>query len=236
CVRELRRPANRRAAVITAGFALMAAGTFVQNVNIAIAACIAATGRHNAYIEGLGRADRFSIVLMMYVGAAIAAVPLAARTLERLGWDKYSLRRKRLLPLWRDLTSACPEIVYLTTADVVNNRPRFLLHRTVVEIRDCILILSRYASERNEIIVHELAALPAFRQALRLASAWTAKTTGEPPSGDFSAQQSAAGELLDESAELSKLAEHWPTAKALTDAASLTVAKYRLAHPRPAGL
>jgi hypothetical protein len=65
--------------------------------------------------------------------------------------------------------------------------------------------------------------------------AWTAKTTGEPPSGDFSAQQSAAAELMDESAELADLAEHWPTAKALADAASQTAAKRRLAHPRLAG-
>ena len=143
CARELRRPANRRAAVISAGFAFVAVGSLVENVNISIAACIAATGRHNAYIEGLGQVDRFSIILFIYVCAAIAAVPLAARTFERLGWDKYSLRRKRLLPLWRDLTSACPEIIYLTTADVVNNRPRFLLHRTVVEIRDCILTVMR---------------------------------------------------------------------------------------------
>jgi hypothetical protein len=47
--------------------------------------------------------------------------------------------------------------------------------------------------------------------------AWTAKTTGEPPSGDFSAQQSAAAELMDESAELADLAEHWPTVKGLFD-------------------
>ncbi|WP_425173900.1 DUF6545 domain-containing protein [Mycobacterium sp.] len=225
CARELRRPPNRRAAVISAGMTLVAVGSLVQNANISIAACIAATGRHNAYIERLGWADRFSVVLFAYVCAAIAAVPLGARTLERHGLDKYSLRRRPLLPLWRDLTSACPELIYVTTADVVNNRSRFLLHRTVVEIRDCILILSRYASQQNEVIIHELAELPAFRQALRLALAWSAKTTGELPSGDFLAQQSAAAELLDESAELTDLAEHWPTAKALTEAVSQIVAK-----------
>ena len=77
------------------------------------------------------------------------------------------------------------------------------------------MILSRYAGHPDETVVGAIADRPALRQAVRLAVAWSAKTSGEPPSDDFGAQQSGATELPDEIEELSTLAGHWAPAKAL---------------------
>ncbi|MFE9326080.1 DUF6545 domain-containing protein [Nocardia sp. NPDC052278] len=68
---------------------------------------------------------------------AIASHPTARN-------DTFARSRKQLLPLWADLTAACPEIVY-SDVSPTGLGSRFLLHRTVIEIRDCLRILSRYA-------------------------------------------------------------------------------------------
>jgi hypothetical protein len=151
-------------------------------------------------------------VIYTVVGAGVVSVPAFTRLLERLYLDRFSRQRRRLLPLWRDLTTACPEIVYLRHADLASNRSRYLLHRTVVEIRDCILLLSRYAGHPDAAI-HAADGDPPVRQAVRLALAWSAKISGNSPSGDFVTQQSAAMDLPDEIRELSKLADQWTKAK-----------------------
>ncbi len=46
------------------------------------------------------------------VGESIV-VSAYTRLLEELLLDRFSLQRRRLLPLWRDLATACSEIVYL---------------------------------------------------------------------------------------------------------------------------
>ena len=217
CLRELRQRPNRRAIAICAAVGTVSMGALAQTATISVATVMVATGGHNSFINTFGLVDRFSIVVWSCIGAAVAAVPLLARILEVLRLDNYSRRRKHLMPLWCDLTEACPEIVYLKRGHghVVRNPSRYRLHRTVVEVRDCILILSRYAGNHDKTVVREIADPPALRQAVRLALAWSAKTRGEPPSEDFGAQQSAAIELLDETDELSQLADYWSTAKGL---------------------
>jgi hypothetical protein len=213
CIRELRRKLNKRAVAVTASIAMIAVGTLTQTVCNSIAAIIAASGQRNAFIDICGFANRFSLVIYTVIGTGVAAVPAFTRLLERLHVDRYSRRRRRLLPLWRDLTDACPEIVYLVDGNVASNRSRYLLHRTVVEIRDCMLILSRYAGHRDEAAIHAADDNPLLQQTVQLALAWSAKITGNSPSGDFVAQQSAARDLLDEIKELSKLGDHWAKAK-----------------------
>lgn len=217
CFRELRQRPDRRAVAVCAGVGTVAMGALIQTATISVATLTAATGRHNTFINTVGLADRFSIVVWTYIGSAVAAVPSLTRILQIARLDKYSRRRKHLMPLWRDLTQACPEIVYLRRGQgpVVRTPSRYRLHRTVVEIRDCILILSRYAVRRDQIVVDEIADAPPLRQAVRLALAWSAKCRGEPAAEDFAAQQSAAVELVDETDELSQLARHWRTAKIL---------------------
>ncbi|MGC2654979.1 MAG: DUF6545 domain-containing protein [Mycobacterium sp.] len=217
CLRELSQSPSRRAVVICAAVGTTSLGILTQTATISVATVTAATGGHNSFIDSVGVVDRFSIVVWTYIGAAVAAVPLFSRILEVLHLDTYSRRRKRLMPLWCDLTDVCPEIVYLKRehGHVVKNPSRYRLHRTVVEIRDCILILSRYAGHQDRTVVGGIADPPALRQAVRLALAWSAKSRGEPPSEDFAAQQSAAIELVQETEELSQLTDYWGKAKAL---------------------
>jgi hypothetical protein len=217
CLRELRQRPDRRAIAICAGVGTAALGVFLQTAIISVATVTAATGRYNALIKVVGLADRFSVGVWTGIGSAVAAAPLLARLLQLAHLDKYSRRRKQLMPLWSDLTKACPEIIYLRRGQgsVVRAPSRYQLHRTVVEIRDCMLILSRYALGLNQTRVAELAHSHELQQAVRFAVAWSAKSRGEPPTEDFAAQQSAAIELFDETDELRQLARHWETAKAL---------------------
>jgi hypothetical protein len=214
CSRELRQRPDRRAVLICAGVGIVAIGILTQTTIISVATISAATGGHNAFINFVGVADRFSVNVWTCIGSAVAAVPLFTQILQIARLDKYSRHRKHLMPLWSDLTKACPEIVYLRRGQgpVVRTPSRYRLHRTVVEIRDCILILSRYAVRRS---LTGVADSPGLQQAVRLALAWSAKSRGEPPTEDFAAQQSAAIELFDETDELSQLAQHWHTAKVL---------------------
>jgi hypothetical protein len=215
CFRELRQRPDRRALAICAGVGTVAMGIFLQTAIISVATISVATGGHNAFINTVGVGDRFSIGLWTSIGSVVGGVPLFVRILQFARLDGYSRRRKLLLPLWSDLTEACPEIVYLRRGQgpVITTPSRYRLHRTVVEIRDCILILSRYAVRHYQTRPEQLADPPALQQAVRLALAWSAKCSGEPPTEDFAAQQSAAIELFDESDELGALAEHWNTAK-----------------------
>jgi hypothetical protein len=123
--------------------------------------------------------------------------------------------RRRLYPLWDDLTAVCSEIVYLTPREVATNEPRFRLHRMVVEIRDCILILSRYASQDDEARAGHASQDPAAQLAIRLALMWDARVTGSAPGKDFSAQQSVAASLVEDADELWQVARCWPQAKSL---------------------
>ena len=217
CFRELRQRPDRRAVLICAGVGTTAIGILTQTAIISVATISVATGGHNAFINFVGLADRFSVNVWTCIGSVVAAVPLFTQLLQIARLDKYSRHRRHLMPLWSDLTGACPEIVYLRRGQgpVIRSPSRYRLHRTVVEIRDCILILSRYAVRDSLTGVADIADSPAIQQAVRLALAWSAKSRGEPPTEDFAAQQSAAIELFDETDELSQLAQHWHTAKVL---------------------
>lgn len=214
CTRELRRRPPPRVVAVCAGLLLMAVGSLIQSVAIAVATLLAIQGQHHVFIDVLGAISPFTTATYAYLLGAVAAVPVVAIALERLGLDRYSLLRRRLLPLWRDLTTACPEIMQLHHPDHVQRRPRYALHRTVVEIRDSILILSRYATQADDAVVQQMTDAPAERLAIRLALAWRAKTTGQPPTGDVGAQRSAAADLLEETHELVELSAQWTRAKA----------------------
>jgi hypothetical protein len=62
------------------------------------------------------------------------------------------------------------------------------LHRTVVEIRDCNLILSRYAGGRIDAAAREVTDDPELQYALRLMLAWSAKFSGDRLSAEVSEQ------------------------------------------------
>lgn len=213
-IRELRYRLRRRELAICAAIASISLCALIQSVAIAVGTMIAATGRHSAYVVALAAGDRFTPAIFTYLGGAVAAAPLVRRLLQHAQMDRYSRVRRRLQPLWADLTAACSEIVYLSPREVAANEPRFRLHRMVVEIRDCMLILSRYASQ-DEVSTGEESHGSSAQYANRLALMWQAKVTGCSPSNDVSAQQSVANSLVEDADELWQVARHWPQAKAL---------------------
>lgn len=211
--RELRNKPDRRAFAVITGMALIAVGLLVQTAGFSIAGIMAALGRRNAFIDTVGMAVRASVGVYGVLLTAVAAVPVVIRLFERLHLDKYSRQRRRLLPLWRDLTTACPEIVFMERG-VLANDPRYQLHRTVIEIRDSILILSRYANYCDSAAIHISADDPELQQAVRLALAWSARISGNSPSNEPAARQSAATDLVEETQELTEIADRWLEAKA----------------------
>ncbi|MGA9374259.1 MAG: DUF6545 domain-containing protein [Mycobacterium sp.] len=213
CIVELRRRPPLRVIAVCSALLIMAVGSLIQSVAIAVASLLAMQGQHHQFIDVLGTVSPYTATAYAYILGVVAAVPLFCLALERLGLDKFSLLHRRLMPIWRDLTTACPEIAQLHHPEHVHRRPRYALHRTVVEIRDSILILSRYATEADETLVQQLTDAPTDLLALRLALAWHAKTGGQSPTGDVAAQRSAATDLLEETHELVELSLQWELAK-----------------------
>jgi hypothetical protein len=212
-VRELRRGPRGWAVAVCPGAATIAVGVFVQTSAITIAMLAVMAGACPAGVDQLAQGDRFAPESYFVLFAAIAAMPLPAELLRRIGFDRPSRVRRRLLPLWTDLTAACPQIVHVAPADIAARRSRYRLHRTVVEIRDYRLILSRHAGRRHGRLTREFHVPPHGQRALPLALAWTSRCNGEPPAADGGAQQAVAAELLDDAEELCRVAAHWRVTK-----------------------
>jgi len=213
CIKELKRNPERREFLIYLTLAALFASIIVSNTMVLTASVFAAAGALNDFTAMQADADLVFIVFYTHVGAALAAVPVFIRVLELVHLDTWSRQRRALLPLWRDLTGACPEIVYLSDRrGATSSRSRFVLHRTIIEIRDCILILSRYATSEDAHRAQE--AYPRIARSVLLAIAWRARIGGGEPSGDIEAQRSAARDLTEEVGELLTIASDWQVAKA----------------------
>lgn len=150
--------------------------------------------------------------------SAFYTVPLQRQLAQRLGLDRWSRRRRRLVPLWNDLTAACPEIVHLVARTPATIDARYRLHRIIIEIRDSMLILSRYTTPVPSEVTAALAVGThdddvLLAQAIRLARAVAAKKRGEKPDHNLAGQRSAALDLLTDTDELIRFALLWPRAK-----------------------
>ncbi|MFE7130780.1 MAB_1171c family putative transporter [Streptomyces sp. NPDC057638] len=75
---------------------------------------------------------------LILVGSSLPAFGVARRSLQ--DWRSH----RDLQPLWRDLTTATPDIVLNAP---LPRGPRVRLHRTVIELRDAALALAPYADE-----------------------------------------------------------------------------------------
>ncbi|WP_029892551.1 MAB_1171c family putative transporter [Nocardia brasiliensis] len=117
------------------------------------------------------------ITFATFAGAtALLSVRLIDVLSARLGWDRASRHCRRLGPMWRDLTSAVPEVV-LAQDDSADPDPAHRRYRMTVEIWDALLQLRPY--------VPDTAAVPGPSDnrgyALVLARAGRAKARGAPP-------------------------------------------------------
>ncbi|MFG1797037.1 DUF6545 domain-containing protein [Nocardia sp. NPDC049149] len=157
--------------------------------------------------------DRDFMLYQLILFAAITAIPVWLRFAARIGIDYPARCRRRLLPLWSDLTSACPECIYGGPVDT-GLGSRFLLHRTVIEIRDCLRILSRYDRADVATMPDDAGRDALEHYAVRLARACAAKQRGERPAGGTVTVPSSAEDVDDEIAELTALAKLWGPARA----------------------
>lgn len=82
-----------------------------------------------------------TLVAGTVVTTLLASASMFSVLLIRAGWDRTGRRCRRLLPLWRDLTAAVPEIV-LHPDGARDSDARLL--RMTVEIRDALLHLGPY--------------------------------------------------------------------------------------------
>ncbi|MFI9510900.1 MAB_1171c family putative transporter [Nocardia sp. NPDC052566] len=214
CLAEFRKRVDARDFVVYgagATFVLLLGGGFVC---APIAAIYQISGRDTVFARIQAAIDRDVLLYQAVLFAAVVSIPVVAHLADRLGIDRDSRHRRRLLPLWTDLTAACPEIVYHAPSPAALGS-RYLLHRTVIEIRDCLRILSRYTEQDDAGPADEVMAF-----AIRIAHACAAKSRGEPPVGSAVPLPSTAEDVGGEIAELTALAACWTRARALAVAAA----------------
>lgn len=84
-----------------------------------------------------------AFTLCVLLNVTIVAVPLVRVLITKAGLDSAARSCRRLLPLWRDLTAAVPEIVLAPAAPTRIDATARLLRMTV-EIRDALLQLGPY--------------------------------------------------------------------------------------------
>ncbi|MEV6427909.1 MAB_1171c family putative transporter [Nocardia sp. NPDC051463] len=140
CVREIRAGDSTRRAR-AAFVALLVAATF---------------SFYSAFVSGLDvlRGEPItspgpywtvpSCVTLVMV-TVLTTIPLVGALLARGGLDRTGRDLRTLQPLWRDLTSAVPEVV-LTPAAESRRDPESRLYRMVVEIRDALTHLQHYVA------------------------------------------------------------------------------------------
>ncbi|MEV6426880.1 MAB_1171c family putative transporter [Nocardia sp. NPDC051463] len=157
------------------------------------------------------------------INATLHAIPLVAELVLRAGMDRATRTCRQLLPLWRDLTAAVPEIVMPVDARHGSD-PVTRLLRMTVEIRDAMLHLGAYLpAEADETQRNTVRASESDRgiadYAHRLVRAVQARRAGLPPAGTGapSLLPVVAHDFDAELAHLIDLARIWPRAKAAVE-------------------
>lgn len=149
-------------------------------------------------LQPLADAVQYLAILLIILGNAVA--PIDVLRSARHDWKAV----RRLRPLWRDLTTAVPDVVLSAP---LGRNPRIQLHRVVIEIRDAASALDPYvpAPLRQQGLGGDEAA-----QAAALLAARERKTRGHQPegtdAGHFTINEAAADlDELDFEAEVQRL-------------------------------
>ncbi|MGY2115274.1 DUF6545 domain-containing protein [Nocardia gipuzkoensis] len=204
CVRELRTGGIDLAEKLVCGLMIWAATLF--GVNLVLSTVRAITGwqrwgTHLIRIEA-------TVTICLALDAAVVAIPLIRSLLATAELDRAGRVRRKLRPLWRDLTTAVPEIV-LRPAAGERADPGTQLLRMTVEIQDALLHLGRYAP------VAPGSRCPMTDYAHQVACAAVARKAGSAPIGSNSARLPVPAADFDaELRQLLDLARVWPAARA----------------------
>ncbi|MFD0362799.1 MAB_1171c family putative transporter [Nocardia sp. GCM10030253] len=164
-----------------------------------------------------------AFTLWVVVNATLHAIPLVAELVLRAGMDRATRTCRRLLPLWRDLTAAVPEIVMPADARHGSD-PATRLMRMTVEIRDAMLHLGAYLPAETDETQRNTVREPESDRgttdyAHRLMRAAQARKAGLPPAGTGAPPPLpvVAHDFDAELAHLIDLARIWPQAKAAVE-------------------
>lgn len=224
CGREFSRRPRGLELLATTWVATLVLGWFLQTLSVSIVTLAAATGRHSSVL-GHYAAFEYASPLFYAAGVAmLAAIPLVRLAVEYIRAELISrILNHRLNPLWTALTAVCPEIVHSAHAHKAMAHPRYQLHLRVIEIRDAVMILSRYITLDMIAYSHKSSDEPALRQAIELQMASGAKLRGEIGTSPVSpAPVSSTAGLIDDATDLLNLAHWWPTATRVCAAAGRT--------------
>lgn len=190
----------------------------VQAVSRTVTAVLLGTGHSTALTRLQGLVDNDLIFPTVLAGTVFYAAPLIRSGLERVRLDGWSRRGKQLLPLWSELTAACPEIVHRAPG-IDRADSRYRVYRTVVEIRDCMLILSRHTRALPPEVRAAIAArgMPeperrTLESAVALVFALRARSSGRPTVAAVGRVASVATDMDSEIDELARMAAVWPLA------------------------
>ncbi|WP_406232060.1 MAB_1171c family putative transporter [Nocardia sp. NBC_01009] len=164
-----------------------------------------------------------AFTLWVAINATLHAIPLVAELVLRAGMDRATRTCRRLLPLWRDLTAAVPEIVMPVDARHGSD-PATRLLRMTVEIRDAMLHLGAYLPAETDETQRNTVREPESDRgttdyAHRLIRAAQARKAGLPPAGTGAPPPLpvVAHDFDAELAHLIDLARIWPQAKAAVE-------------------
>ncbi|MFI6170006.1 DUF6545 domain-containing protein [Nocardia sp. NPDC051052] len=230
CVAEMRKQPDHRERTLHALFLGAACTVFLMFSLTLVSTGLRSFGHESWLTRAQIVIDSNAVFGQVLPFLGIGAVSVVSWSLDRTGLDSWSRRRKRLLPLWFDLTAACPEIVHRISTPVAAHRSRYFLHRTVIEIRDSVLILARYATPTPAHLCAEIGKVRAGPErealdlAVRLVRACAAKTRGDVPAGTCALRHCAGANLVEEAAQLAAVAAQWSRARALVGDATIRAA------------
>lgn len=211
-VSELRRGHLRGKHIATYVVILVAgAWTAEEAASIFASSVLAATGTGGEFVEFRFAANENNFVYILLLGSCIAIIRPINVLLELCDLDPAARSIRRLQPLRDDLVEACRDAIpgldqkYHLAAG--SGRVE-ALQRMTVEIRDCLLVLGRYAAP---IPAHND---PATASAKQIAAALDYKNSGGTR-GDYIRLHAADKDrdLTEEVRALTKIASCWDSAK-----------------------
>ncbi|WP_159849846.1 MAB_1171c family putative transporter [Nocardia sp. CY41] len=207
-VRELRagqlRPSHKLTYLL---ILFVGAWTLEEAVSIFASSVCAATGTGAAFVDFRFQANENNFVYMVGLGSLAASARIGTEIARRLGIDSASRTVRQLAPMWRDLVTTCAEIPRPAHSDP-DPDPRRRMHRMVVEIRDALLVLGRFAEPMPANVPADVA------EAVQIARASHRKAGGARPGSYLRLQASAPGrDIVDETRTLRRVARHWGRAQ-----------------------
>lgn len=229
CFRELKNRPRGLELLACVWVTVLAAGWLLQTLSVSIVTLVAATGHYSPVLNDYAAVERVDPLVDSAAIALLSAIPLVRYGVEYIRAELYSrFLSCRLNAFWGAMTAVCPEIVHPLVEDAGMNHPVFQLHLRVIEIRDAVMILSRYITADMDSYSRRSTDVPELQHAIRLHLASRAKLRGEAevPGAPAASVFTRAG-LIDDAVELLQLGRRWQAATRLCAAQGHTTADAR---------